>query len=177
MPGPEIPPFQLCDLTVPYTQQILKLSQLVSGSVSVSGAAQSSTSLIDCCPPDGTMMDETVMVDHTGMVDHGMVGHTMVGHAMEDHAGMESGGIEFTDETLQLQQEDVVGEDESWDRIERLKMAIQAVEVDEIPCRRASRLFNLPESTVRRHLKDPEVRGAAAVLARESGGWGGNDWR
>ena len=105
------------------------------------------------------MMDETVMVDHSAMVDHGMVGHTMVGHSMEEQAGMEQGGVEFTDETLQLQQEDVVGEEENWDRVERLKMAIQAVEVDEIPCRRASRLFNLPESTVRRHLKDPEVRG------------------
>ncbi|XP_037080546.1 uncharacterized protein LOC119101337 isoform X2 [Pollicipes pollicipes] len=88
------------------------------------------------------MMDETVMVDHGGMVDHS---------GMADHGGMvDHGGIEFSDDTtLQLQQEDVVGEDESWDRVERLKMAIQAVEVDEIPCRRASRLFNLPESTVK----------------------------
>ena len=106
------------------------------------------------------MMDETVMVDHSAMVDHGMVGHTMVGHSLDEQGDLQQ-GVEYADETLQLQQEDVVGEEENWDRVERLKMAIQAVEVDEIPCRRASRLFNLPESTVRRHLKDPEVRGWA----------------
>lgn len=79
---------------------------------------------------------------------------------------LDNGNIEF-----QLKDTAIPEEEFNWDRVDRLKMAIQAVEVDEIPCRRASKLFNLPESTVRRHLKDPDIKvnrpGRAPALPQE----------